>query len=60
MTTSGRGPGGDAPATSQARVLLDADWVITEWSGEAEALLGHRREEMVGRPLSSLLVRPEP
>ncbi|SFG69530.1 SpoIIE family protein phosphatase [Streptomyces mirabilis] len=60
MTTSGKVPGGDALTTSQARVLLDADGVIIEWSGEAEALLGHRREEMVGRPLSPLLVRPEP
>ncbi|MFF5014992.1 SpoIIE family protein phosphatase [Streptomyces sp. NPDC001165] len=60
MTTSDKGPGGEASAASQARVLLDADGVITDWSTEAEALLGHRSGEMVGRPLSSLLVRPEP
>ncbi|MFJ3235299.1 SpoIIE family protein phosphatase [Streptomyces sp. NPDC086787] len=60
MTTSGKKPGGSVPSTSPIRVLLDADGVITEWSVGAETLLGHRAEEMVGRPLSSLLVRPEP
>ncbi|MGW2747381.1 SpoIIE family protein phosphatase [Streptomyces sp. NPDC001450] len=60
MTTSSKGPGGGVPGTSQARVLLDADGAITEWSGAAEALLGHRPEEMLGQLLSSLLVRPEP
>ncbi|MFH7340499.1 SpoIIE family protein phosphatase [Streptomyces sp. KHY 26] len=60
MTTAGTGPGGDVPVTPRARVLVDADETITEWSPEAERLLGHRPEEMVGRPLSSLLLRPGP
>ncbi|MFD5756224.1 PAS domain-containing protein, partial [Streptomyces sp. NPDC127044] len=53
MATSGKKPGGDAPVTLHARVLLDARGVITEWNAEAERLLGHRPEEMVGQPLSS-------
>lgn len=60
MATSGKKPGGDAPVTLHARVLLDARGVITEWNAEAERLLGHRPEEMVGQPLSSLLIRPKP
>ncbi|MER5910341.1 SpoIIE family protein phosphatase [Streptomyces sp. NPDC001982] len=60
MTTPGEGPDGDVPATSQAKVVLDADGKITEWSAQAETLLGHRSAEMVGQPLTSLLVRPEP
>ncbi|WP_055490884.1 SpoIIE family protein phosphatase [Streptomyces sp. TP-A0356] len=49
----------EVAAAPAARVLLDADGVITEWSPEAESLLGHRPEEMVGRALSSLLVGPD-
>ncbi|MFJ1560439.1 SpoIIE family protein phosphatase [Streptomyces mirabilis] len=60
MATSGKKPGGDVPVTLQARVLLDARGVITEWNAEAERLLGHRPEEIVGQPLSSLLIRPKP
>ncbi|CAL2056510.1 PAS domain-containing protein [Streptomyces murinus] len=60
MTTAGAGQSGDVPATPRARILLDADETITEWSPEAERLLGHRSQEMVGRPLSSLLVRADP
>ncbi|MER8114407.1 SpoIIE family protein phosphatase [Streptomyces sp. NPDC094031] len=60
MTTADAGRSGDVPVTPRARILLAADETITEWSPEAERLLGHRSEDMVGRPLSSLLVRPEP
>ncbi|MGV9245754.1 SpoIIE family protein phosphatase [Streptomyces sp. NPDC003710] len=59
MTTPDEVPGGSG-VTPRARVLLDADGLITEWSQEAEALLGYGPEEMVGRPLWSLLVRPGP
>nr|WP_145488671.1 MULTISPECIES: SpoIIE family protein phosphatase [Streptomyces] len=60
MTTAGAGQSGDVPETPRARILLAADATVTEWSPEAERLLGHRSQEMAGRPLSSLLVRPEP
>ncbi|MFJ7902132.1 SpoIIE family protein phosphatase [Streptomyces sp. NPDC096198] len=52
-------PSGE-PATTGARILLDTDGVITEWSREAEDLLGYGSREMVGRPLWPLLVRPDP
>ncbi|MEU6095152.1 PAS domain-containing protein [Streptomyces sp. NPDC047079] len=61
MTTPDEVPGnGGVPATPRARVLLDSDGLITEWSEGAEALLGYGPEEMVSRPLWSLLVRPDP
>ncbi|MGW1257749.1 SpoIIE family protein phosphatase [Streptomyces sp. NPDC002513] len=61
MTAPDKVPGsGDVPATPRARIVLDTDGVITEWSEEAEALLGYGPEEMVGQPLWSLLVRPDP
>ncbi|MFJ5531857.1 SpoIIE family protein phosphatase [Streptomyces sp. NPDC093261] len=61
MTTPEKAPGnGDVQATPRARVLLDTDGVIIEWSEEAEALLGYGPEEMVGQPLWGLLARPGP
>ncbi|MFF4957664.1 SpoIIE family protein phosphatase [Streptomyces sp. NPDC001222] len=61
MTTPDKVPGSaDVPATAPARILLDTDGVITEWSEEAQALLGYGPEEMVGRPLWPLLVPPDP
>ncbi|MFH8387193.1 SpoIIE family protein phosphatase [Kitasatospora sp. NPDC018058] len=41
-----------------ARVLLDAGGLITGWSEQATALVGYRAEEVVGRPLWSLLTGP--
>ncbi|MGI5133242.1 MULTISPECIES: PAS domain-containing protein [unclassified Streptomyces] len=42
----------------RATVLLDADGLISEWNEDAVRLPGYPAEEVVGRPLSSLLARP--
>src|SRR5438132_1268005 len=43
-------------ATPAALILMDADGTIVEFDGLAEEYLGHRRAEVVGRPVSEVLV----
>jgi len=42
-----------------AIVSMDARGVLTEFNPAAERLFGHRREDVVGRPLHDLIVPPE-
>ena len=46
-----------ARTTTDAIVSADADGLVTTWNQGAEALFGHRAEEVVGRPL--LVIIPE-
>ncbi len=46
------GPAGPAHT---AAVVLDAQGVVTAWSPGAARLLGHRAQDVVGRPLKALL-----
>ncbi|MFB7313123.1 SpoIIE family protein phosphatase [Streptomyces sp. NPDC056192] len=43
-----------------ARLVLDEQGLVVEWSQEARELLGYPSEEVLGRPLAVLLAREEP
>ncbi len=43
-----------------ARVRVDANGLIREWSAQAEALLGYPAEEVLGLPVTELLAEPGP
>ena len=45
-------------ASSDAVAVVSADGVVIGWTRAAEALLGHRAAEVVGRPAAPLLAMP--
>ncbi|MEU6282780.1 SpoIIE family protein phosphatase [Streptomyces sp. NPDC047028] len=63
MTTQASGSGsddiGDGPLIARAAaVLVDDRGTVTGWSPEAERLLGHCAQEVLGRPITALTERP--
>ena len=42
----------------EAIVSIDADGVITEFSPESETIFGYRAEDVIGKPLTELLIPP--
>ncbi len=55
----GGGRSADPAVKPQARILLDAQGLVTEWSDGAVRLLGWTAEEVNGRALASLLAGPD-
>ncbi|MFG2630864.1 SpoIIE family protein phosphatase [Streptomyces sp. NPDC048473] len=51
--------GGQHPPRG-AWLVLDEHGLVAEWSQEARELLGYRPEEIVGRPVVTLLAREQP
>ncbi|MFD4691984.1 SpoIIE family protein phosphatase [Streptomyces sp. NPDC058463] len=43
-----------------ARLVLDEQGLVTEWSAEARELLGYPAEEVLGRPVTALLAQEPP
>ncbi|MFF0777559.1 SpoIIE family protein phosphatase [Streptomyces sp. NPDC003720] len=51
-------PGDLLDASTDAAAVLSADGVVAGWTRGAEALLGHRAPDVVGRPAARLLAGP--
>ncbi|MBW5423542.1 SpoIIE family protein phosphatase [Streptomyces sp. BG9H] len=51
---------GPLDVTRAATAVVDARSVVIGWSPAAERLLGYRPQEIVGRPLATLLLSPDP
>ncbi|GGO90758.1 SpoIIE family protein phosphatase [Wenjunlia tyrosinilytica] len=49
---------GPLAVTKAATVVLDAHGRVIGWSPAAEALLGYRADEVMGRPVEALLAKP--
>lgn len=46
--------------TRGACLVLDEQGLVAEWSREAQELLGYRSQDIVGRPVATLLAREQP
>ncbi|WP_433916515.1 SpoIIE family protein phosphatase [Streptomyces sp. NBC_01744] len=46
--------------TRGACLVLDEQGLVAEWSQEAQELLGYRSQDIVGRPVATLLAREQP
>lgn len=42
-----------------AVIMMDGEGKITTWTGQAEAIFGWRREEVLGRALSAVIIPPQ-
>jgi PAS domain S-box-containing protein len=49
-----------ASITDEALIATDAQGTINEWNAAAERLFGYSADDMLGRPLSSIVTLPDP